>query len=60
MSEFTRAEACAVAIAEAFRGDGELLVSPIGTLPSIGAPELASAARSVTSTSRGKASITVS
>ena len=37
MSEFTRAEACAVAIAETFRGDGELLVSPIGTLPSIGA-----------------------
>ena len=37
MSEFTRAEACAVAIAETFRGDGEILVSPIGTLPSIGA-----------------------
>ena len=37
MSDFTRAEACAVAIAETFRGDGEILVSPIGTLPSIGA-----------------------
>jgi acyl CoA:acetate/3-ketoacid CoA transferase beta subunit len=37
MSEVTRAEACAVAIAEAFRGDGEILVSPIGTLPGIGA-----------------------
>ena len=37
MSEFTRAEVCAVAIAEAFRGDGEILVSPIGTLPMIGA-----------------------
>ena len=37
MSEFTRAEACAVAIAETFRGDGEILVSPIGTLPLIGA-----------------------
>ena len=37
MSEFTRAEACAVAIAETFRGDGEILVSPIGTLPAIGA-----------------------
>jgi acyl CoA:acetate/3-ketoacid CoA transferase beta subunit len=28
---------CAVAIAECFRGDGEVLVSPIGTLPQIGA-----------------------
>ena len=37
MSQFTRAEACAVAIADTFRGDGEILVSPIGTLPSIGA-----------------------
>ena len=33
----TRAEICAVAIAECFRGDGEVLVSPIGTLPQIGA-----------------------
>jgi acyl CoA:acetate/3-ketoacid CoA transferase beta subunit len=33
----TRAEVCAVAIAEAFRGDGEILVSPIGALPQIGA-----------------------
>ena len=37
MSEATRAEVCAVAIAEAFRGDGEVLASPIGTLPQIGA-----------------------
>ncbi len=37
MSDFTRAEACAVAIAESFRGDGEILASPIGTLPTIGA-----------------------
>jgi acyl CoA:acetate/3-ketoacid CoA transferase beta subunit len=37
MSDFTRAEVCAVAIAETFRGDGEMLVSPIGTLPMIGA-----------------------
>ena len=37
MSGFTRAEICAVAIAETFRGDGEVLVSPIGTLPMIGA-----------------------
>jgi len=37
MSDFTRAEACAVAIAETFRGDGDLLVSPIGNLPQLGA-----------------------
>ena len=37
MKDATRAEICAVAIAETFRGDGETLVSPIGTLPSIGA-----------------------
>jgi acyl CoA:acetate/3-ketoacid CoA transferase beta subunit len=37
MSAASRAEVCAVAIAEAFRGDGEILCSPIGTLPSIGA-----------------------
>ena len=37
MSEFTRAEQCAVAIAECFRGDGEILVSPIGNLPILGA-----------------------
>ena len=37
MSEFSRAEVCAVAIAESFRGDGEILVSPIGNLPQIGA-----------------------
>jgi len=37
MSDYTRAEACAVAIAETFRGDGEILVSPIGNLPGIGA-----------------------
>jgi acyl CoA:acetate/3-ketoacid CoA transferase beta subunit len=37
VSGFTRAEVCAVAIAEAFRGDGEILVSPIGNLPQVGA-----------------------
>jgi acyl CoA:acetate/3-ketoacid CoA transferase beta subunit len=37
MSEVTRAEVCAVAIAETFRGDGEILISPIGLLPQIGA-----------------------
>ena len=29
MSEFTRAESCIVAIADAFRGDGEIMVSPL-------------------------------
>jgi acyl CoA:acetate/3-ketoacid CoA transferase beta subunit len=37
MSDFTLAEVCAVACAEVFRGDGEILASPIGILPSIGA-----------------------
>lgn len=32
----TRAEVCAVAVAEAFRGDGELLANPIGTIPMVG------------------------
>jgi len=32
----TRAEVCAVAIAECFRGDGEILANPIGNLPMIG------------------------
>jgi acyl CoA:acetate/3-ketoacid CoA transferase beta subunit len=36
MSEITRADICAVAIAETFRGDGEILASPIGNLPQIG------------------------
>jgi acyl CoA:acetate/3-ketoacid CoA transferase beta subunit len=33
----TRAEVCAVACAEAWRGDGEIVASPIGTVPTIGA-----------------------
>jgi acyl CoA:acetate/3-ketoacid CoA transferase beta subunit len=33
----TRAEICAVACAEAWRGDGEILASPIGLTPTIGA-----------------------
>jgi acyl CoA:acetate/3-ketoacid CoA transferase beta subunit len=33
----TRAEICAVACAEAWRGDGEILASPIGLIPTIGA-----------------------
>ena len=32
----TRAEVCAVAVAEAFRGDGERLCNPIGIIPMIG------------------------
>ena len=35
--EIRRAEICAIAIAETFRGDGEILVSPIGNLPALGA-----------------------
>lgn len=37
MSDVKRHEYCVVALAEAFRGDGEILASPIGVLPSIGA-----------------------
>jgi acyl CoA:acetate/3-ketoacid CoA transferase beta subunit len=33
----TRAEVCATAVADGFRGDGEILVSCFGTVPSIGA-----------------------
>lgn len=32
----TRAEVCCVAVADAFRGDGEILANPIGTIPMIG------------------------
>jgi acyl CoA:acetate/3-ketoacid CoA transferase beta subunit len=37
MSDATRGEICAVAAAEAFRGDGELLASCFGIAPAIGA-----------------------
>ncbi|RIL07988.1 MAG: CoA-transferase [Proteobacteria bacterium] len=37
VSAATRAEICAVAMADAFRGDGEILVSCFGTVPAIGA-----------------------
>ena len=37
MSEATLAEVCVVACAEAWRGDGEILASPMGTVPTIGA-----------------------
>ena len=37
MSQIARHEYCAVALADALRGSGEVLVSPIGLLPSIAA-----------------------
>jgi acyl CoA:acetate/3-ketoacid CoA transferase beta subunit len=36
-SEATRADVCALAVAECFRDDGEILVSAMGTTPSLGA-----------------------
>jgi acyl CoA:acetate/3-ketoacid CoA transferase beta subunit len=36
-SAATRAEICAAACADAWRGDGEILASPIGVIPAIGA-----------------------
>lgn len=33
----TRAEVCAIACSEAFRGDGEILISPMALVPSLGA-----------------------
>lgn len=36
-SEATRADVCALAIAECFRDDGEIMVSAMGTSPSLGA-----------------------
>lgn len=36
MSGIRTADVCAVAIAECFRGDGEILANPIGTTPMIG------------------------
>jgi acyl CoA:acetate/3-ketoacid CoA transferase beta subunit len=35
MTEVTRAEICIVALAECFRGDGEIVANPIGTIPMI-------------------------
>ncbi|MFI8294635.1 CoA-transferase subunit beta [Streptomyces nigra] len=37
MTEVTRAEHCVIACAEEWRGDGEVLASPMGVIPSIGA-----------------------
>jgi acyl CoA:acetate/3-ketoacid CoA transferase beta subunit len=36
MSEVTRAEVCAAAIADAFKDDGEIFASPMGMLPTLG------------------------
>jgi acyl CoA:acetate/3-ketoacid CoA transferase beta subunit len=35
-SAATRADVCCVAVAEVFRGDGEIVANPIGTIPRIG------------------------
>jgi acyl CoA:acetate/3-ketoacid CoA transferase beta subunit len=37
MTGVTRAEYCVIACAEAWRGDGEVLASPVGLIPSVGA-----------------------
>ncbi len=37
MSDVSRAEICSTAVADAFRGDGEILVSCFGTVPAVGA-----------------------
>ena len=37
MTEVTRAEHCVIACAEEWRGDGEVLASPMGVIPSVGA-----------------------
>jgi acyl CoA:acetate/3-ketoacid CoA transferase beta subunit len=36
-AEVTRADVCVVACADAFRGDGEVMASPFGTVPALGA-----------------------
>jgi acyl CoA:acetate/3-ketoacid CoA transferase beta subunit len=36
VSDFSRAEVCVVACADAFRGDGEMVANPIGTIPIVG------------------------
>jgi acyl CoA:acetate/3-ketoacid CoA transferase beta subunit len=36
MTEFSRAEVCAVAVADAFAEDGEIFASPMGTMPMLG------------------------
>jgi acyl CoA:acetate/3-ketoacid CoA transferase beta subunit len=36
VSDITRADVCVVAIADTFRGDGEIMANPIGNVPMIG------------------------
>jgi len=36
VSTYTRAEVCAVAVADAFKDDGEIFASPMGTMPMLG------------------------
>lgn len=36
MNDASRAEVCVIACAEAFRGDGEIVANPIGTIPILG------------------------
>ena len=36
MTDATRADVCVTAVAECFRGDGEILANPIGTVPRLG------------------------
>ncbi len=36
MPDVQRADYCVVGVAEAFRGDGEIMANPIGTIPAIG------------------------
>ena len=36
MTGVRRADVCVVALADAFRGDGEIMANPIGTIPMIG------------------------
>ena len=37
MSDVTRADICTIACAEAWRGDGEVMASPFGSVPALGA-----------------------
>ena len=36
VSDVTRADYCTIGVAECFRGDGEIMANPIGTIPAIG------------------------
>ena len=36
MSDVTRADYCVIGVAECFRGDGEIMANPIGTIPAVG------------------------